>query len=65
MLLGHFLAQILEHRKEFLVRRAALAHRDDGLGLLLLLVIVVVERHGDGEGMAMKFSPLRFTEISP
>ena len=49
MLFGDLLAQVLEHRKQLLVRRAALAHRGHGLGLPLLLVVIVVERHGHGE----------------
>src|SRR5699024_5178184 len=42
-------AQVLEHREQLLVRRAALAHRGHGFGFALLLVVVVVERYGYGE----------------
>ena len=51
MLLGHLLAQILQHREELLVGGTALAHLScHSLLLTLLLVVVVVECDGDSLG---------------
>ena len=50
MLLGHLLAQILQHGKQLLVGSTTTALRTAMLLLLLLLVVVVVERNGDSKG---------------
>ncbi len=50
MLLGHLLAQILEHGEELLIGCTATTLRTAVLILLLLLVVVVVERNGHGKG---------------